>query len=394
MNRSELVGARIQAAGGFTSGFDYIRLGLSMLVMFSHSFAVSGDLVSASVMPWGIDRIVGYSILPVFFCLSGFLVAASLIRTSNLLTFLTLRGLRIVPALMVEIVLSAMVLGPMLTTVSYGEYFTDPDFFRYFLNIIGYIHYHLPGVFLDNPIERMVNGSLWTVPYEAECYLVLAAVSLIGLVKRPSLLLVGFVAVSIALFVYTFVSGDTGPARGTATGRQLILFFLAGVIVYLWRDRIPYSGWIALAFAVLSVALVSSHVYIYLLPLPVAYLTMYLGLQTPKKLPLIFKGDYSYGIYLYAFPIQQAVVYLLPKGQAWYVNFLVALVFVGLFAAFSWHCIEKPMLRLKRFILNRSQKGTAGTNGLISPDKTKTDVAEGGDGEPRAIAPAGTPALG
>ena len=355
MITANTVGARMDAAGGFTSGFDYTRLFLSLLVMVSHSAAISGD-TSAGFLPDFIDSDIGHGILPVFFALSGFLVAASLMRTKTLLTFLILRGLRIVPALMVEITLSAMVLGPLLTTSSYGDYFTGKDFFQYFLNIMGYIHYHLPGVFLDNPIPRMVNGSLWTVPYEAECYLALAGLAVFGIVRRPKLFMSGFLLLLCGLYVWTLVFGETGPPRGTATGRQLVLFFLGGVLLYLWRGKIPYSGWIALAAAAASAAFISSHQAIYLLPLPVAYLTLYLGLQTPRKLPVIFNGDYSYGIYLYAFPIQQSVSYLLPKGQPWYVNVLVSLLFVGPFAAFSWHCIEKPTLRLKKYIVDRSEK--------------------------------------
>lgn len=349
------VGDRINTTGGFTSGFDYIRLVLSILVMFGHSFIISGDLSSDKVLPFGIDALVGYSILPMFFALSGFLVAASLLRTQSLIVFLGLRGLRILPALMVEICLSALVLGPLLTDGTLRDYFGHIEFFQYFLNIIGYIHYYLPGVFTDNPVPRIVNGSLWTVPYEAECYLALAAISLIGLVRRPKVFLAIFVVLLVGLFIWAVIHGDTEPTRTTATGRQLVLFFLAGVLAYLFRDSIPFSGWLAVVAAAVFLALVTSHIAIFLLPLPVAYVTLYLGLQTPKKIPLIFTGDYSYGIYLYAYPMQQAVAHVLPKGQSWYTNFLLALLVVSLFAAFSWHCIEKPMLKLKRFILRKTQ---------------------------------------
>jgi peptidoglycan/LPS O-acetylase OafA/YrhL len=267
----------------------------------------------------------------------------------------------------------------MLTTVSLGNYFTHPEFEQYFLNIAGYIHYHLPGVFTTNPVPRTVNGSLWTVPYEAECYFALAAVSFIGLVKRPKLFASALLAVTLALFVWTLVHGDAGPARNTLTGRQLVLFFLSGVLTYLWRDRVRYSGWLALAAVAVSLALVTSHLMVYLLPIPVAYLTAYIGLQTPGKLPVIFKGDYSYGIYLYAFPVQQAVAYLLPQ-QPWYLNFAVALVFVSMFAAFSWHCVEKPTLRLKRFITGRRDTSAAAKPEMRSPAGVGQAGRDGGKG--------------
>ena len=94
------------------------------------------------------------------------------------------RGLRIVPALAVEITLSALLLGPLLTTESMAQYFSDPKFFKYFLNVLGLIHYQLPGVFLQNPYPDVVNGSLWSVPYELECYAGLTILSIIALAKN------------------------------------------------------------------------------------------------------------------------------------------------------------------------------------------------------------------
>jgi len=178
------IGDRIKDTGGFTSGFDYMRVVLAVLVLLGHSFLVSGDNQARSVVfPGVIDSIRGPGILAVFFTLSGFLVAASLIRTPSLKTFLGLRALRIAPALCVEIVLSALMLGPLLTVLPLSSYFTSAEFFKYFLNTIGWIHYNLPGVFLDHPVARTVNGSLWTVPYEAECYIALTFLAATGLKK-------------------------------------------------------------------------------------------------------------------------------------------------------------------------------------------------------------------
>jgi peptidoglycan/LPS O-acetylase OafA/YrhL len=346
-------GYRIRKTNGYTSGFDYLRLILSVLVLYGHSYVISGDHVNPGFFPPWASAIRAYLILPMFFSLSGFLVAASLLRTQSLVGFLFLRGLRIVPALFVEISLSALILGPVLTSLSLADYFGGKDFAYYFFNVIGYIHYVLPGVFLDNHISRTVNGSLWTVPYEAECYIALATLSLVGIVKRPNLLLYALIILTIGLFAFSFVLGDPEPTRTTPTGRQLVLFFLSGTLLYLARDHVPWSSWIAAVAALLTAILVASHVFIYLSLFPVAYITAFVGLLKPKKLPLLFTGDYSYGIYLYAYPIQQAVYQLVPASRHWYINFVVSFVVVGLFATFSWHCIEKPMLRLKRLVWTR-----------------------------------------
>jgi len=172
-------------------------------------------------------------------------------------------------------------------------------------------------VFLSNPVPKIVNGSLWTVPYEAECYLALAALSLLGFVKRADFLLGAILTITTVLFIFNFVNGDPEPLRSTATGRQLVFFFLSGVLLYLYRDAVYFSPLLAIIAALLSSVLVTSHTFVYLAPFPIAYLTGFIGLLKPRKLPLIFAGDYSYGIYLYAYPIQQAVYQLVPASRHW-----------------------------------------------------------------------------
>ena len=373
------IGQRIKDTGGFTSGFDYMRVVLALLVVLGHSLLVSGDDSGRSyVFPGIVDSIRSPGVLALFFALSGFLVSASLIRTKGLGTFLGLRALRIAPALCVEIVLSALILGPILTTSTLSAYFSSGDFYKYFFNTIGWIHYNLPGVFLNHPAGRQVNGSLWTVPYEAECYIALTLLAFVGLKKRPKTFLAAFCVMTILLCIYYLIHGDPDPSRSTATGRQLVLFFLSGVLLYLHRDHVPYSGKTFIVAAALSVALIRSHTLIYLAPFPVAYVVAYLGLTQPRKLPIVFTGDYSYGIYLYAYPMQQAAYQLFDVGRTWYGNFGLAVMAVCLFAAFSWHAIEKPALKLKRHIIQRANK-LVSADELIAPDKTKESIAMGGN---------------
>jgi peptidoglycan/LPS O-acetylase OafA/YrhL len=114
-------GYRIRETGGYTSGFDYLRLILSVLVLYGQSYVISGDHINLGFFPPWASAIRAYLILPMFFSLSGFLVAASLLRTQSFVGFLFLRGLRIVPALFVEISLSALILGPVLTSLSFAN---------------------------------------------------------------------------------------------------------------------------------------------------------------------------------------------------------------------------------------------------------------------------------
>src|SRR5271163_2930831 len=109
------------------SGFDYIRVILALGVIWSHSRLLTDDSQISPLLNLISGPFVAF-LLPMFFSLSGFLVAGSLERSNTLITFLGLRVFRIMPALAVEILLSALVLGPLLTTVSLDDYFSSADF--------------------------------------------------------------------------------------------------------------------------------------------------------------------------------------------------------------------------------------------------------------------------
>ena len=166
----------MQQHRGVGPGFDFMRLALALSVVMFHCFQVSyGRNWSAGLFEAPIMLIV-----PAFFALSGFLVTGSMVRNNSVKNFLLFRALRIIPALGAEIALSALVLGPLITSVPLSAYFTDPMFAHYFTNLVGVMRYTLPGVFLDNPLAGIVNGQLWTVPSELHCYIALAIAMICG----------------------------------------------------------------------------------------------------------------------------------------------------------------------------------------------------------------------
>lgn len=339
---------RIKAAGGPTSGFDYLRISLAIAVLAWHTFPLTmGEAATAQFMAGWFGAVVRL-VLPMFFALSGFLVAGSF-EKNTLSTFLAFRVLRIVPALAVEITLSALILGPLLTSFALPDYFSDGKLWRYFLNVVGWIHYQLPGMFLTNPYPDVVNGSLWTVPYELECYAALVVLALLGAMKKPRILFALIMVGAVVLLTMSSLrQGSSLVMANTAvSGRTLILCFLAGMMFNAASSFVPYSGRLCVAALIASLVMLSFPALYVFSPIPAAYATVWLGLQAPPKAKVIFSGDYSYGIYLYAFPIQQMTVQLLP--DAGYVKtLLIALIGTSLFAAFSWTFIEKPTLRLKR----------------------------------------------
>ena len=144
------LGSRLSDYNGRGPGFDHIRIGLSLSILFWHSFSISYGLDYAEQLPSFPVPPLLTALLPMFFGLSGFLVMASALRT-DLSTYITFRTLRIVPALFVEITISAIVLGPLLTKLRLHDYFVDRAFYEYFGSLIGRVRFSLPGVFTENP---------------------------------------------------------------------------------------------------------------------------------------------------------------------------------------------------------------------------------------------------
>lgn len=349
MARATTIQDKMQGAGGVTAGFDYLRIGLSVAVLVWHSMPLSTGQGPGRLeyeLWTGPFRFLPAAILPIFFALSGFLVAGSMGRT-RLHQFVTLRVVRLFPALAVEIVLSALILGLVLTDLPRLQYLASPQFHAYFLNIVGSIHYELPGVFEDNPFPRAVNGQLWTIPFELECYLALILLSVSALLKRRLAFTAIVAGLSLALTARV-LAGHPVDATNHVPGRMLVLCFLAAVSLYLYRDTLPYSGRLGAASAAAAAALLQVPDTCYLAAFPVAYLTVWLGLMRPPAIPF---GDLSYGVYLFHFPIEQTVVHVFPGVRSWWLLTLIALPLTTACAWLSWTLIEKPTLVRKKLIL-------------------------------------------
>jgi peptidoglycan/LPS O-acetylase OafA/YrhL len=345
-HKSLSIDDRLTITKNHPSGFDYLRINLALLILADHAAVVCLGNDMQTRLFQGITRPFLLALVPLFFALSGFLVASSLVRSRRLVTFVGLRVLRIVPALTVDTLFCALVLGVLLTDLPLKEYLRSHEFFRYFLNILGDIHYNLPGVFTHNP-SRAVNSQLWTIPYELKCYAVLTAMAVIGLHRRRFLL---FLATCIAVLL-TMIYVTYYPVEIFDAWQLLIPSFLLGVCAFLYRDKLPWSPLLAaLSFATMIALLSQYNALMILGAFPIAYLTVWVGLFNPRRGAIIRSGDYSYPLYLYSFPIQQMLVALVPGGRIWWVNILLAVPITFIFAALSWHLVEKPAQAGRRYL--------------------------------------------
>lgn len=333
---------------GAGPGFDWVRIGLSLMVVLLHSFHTSyGYRPNQSIADTPAGPLFG-AILPMFFSLSGFLVAGSALRIRSLKIFLCFRALRIIPALAVEVTLSALILGALLTEFSWSEYFTDRQFFAYFGNIVGLVQFHLPGVFLDNPRPGIVNQNLFTLHPEIISYGVMSMLMLTYLIYNKRFLTIIWIIATIFLYFVNLKYGIF-EHHGTYPGRSLIYIFFTGVVAFHWRDKVQINKNYFCFSLLLIYVFYKYEISFIIIQFPIIYAMLWLGMQNFPRVDFIQSGDYSYGIYLYAYPIQQTLASQFLWSREWYINFLISVPIAFGVAMVSWHIVERPALRLKRY---------------------------------------------
>ncbi|VXC63897.1 Acyltransferase (fragment) [Enterobacterales bacterium 8AC] len=220
------------------NNLDIFRLIAALMVIYGHAYAISSQEGKEDVLL----HIIGFDYsgslaVKIFFFLSGLVVTNSLMANQNVVKFFISRLFRIWPALIVTVVFSSLVLGPLLTELSFLDYLSSREVYSYiYKNIFMDIQYSLPGVFVDNKRDA-VNGSLWTIPYEVSAYLILVAAFMLGVLKRKIFASILFlIIVAEPLFgnkiLFTWISADNREIS------MLAPCFAFGAILAIWKDEI------------------------------------------------------------------------------------------------------------------------------------------------------------
>jgi len=330
-----------------SNNFDALRLLAASSVIFSHAFLLSRGREDNDplMLLTGGQTVLGVVGVFVFFVISGFLVTQSFEATGSPWRFLAKRALRIYPGLAACILLCVFVLGPLVTSLPLGAYLRSAGVYDFLLNnlALNVEHNGLPGVrFTGFPVGDIIDGPLWSLPCEVVMYVMVLGLGSLRLLRLW--LLVPLLALGLGCL--WFDSAQSPWFIGSVG--WLLGFFVAGMILYKLRDRGIFSGRIALAALAGLAASVPLGAFILLFPLFGAYLVIYLALE--RRLPAIPAakvGDLSYGLYIYGWPVAQALLYVSGGALAWWQLFPLALALSAAIAFLSWHLIEKPALRLK-----------------------------------------------
>lgn len=336
-------------SSGRDNNFTLLRFVMASLVVFTHSMGITGAGQSEPLFAL-IGHSLGSLAVDMFFVVSGFLIAKSWLARKDVFSFISARLLRIYPGLIVCVIFCVFIIGPIFTRLPLPEYFIHIDTVKFALEnttlVLKGVFPDLPGVF-NGQGSGAVNASLWTLPYELKMYAVLLLLGVFGLLRAWSVLLLALIAgVSYGYFLVTGQNWLLPDAMA-----RFIFFFFAGSSVYVCRRWLPFNAILSallMLMVVAAIALLEDSAAMLALALATPYITLYLALVPSGKLQTFNRcGDYSYGLYIYGFPVQQAVLasaLMLGIQQGWLMNFILAWVVTLACAIMSWHWVESKAL--------------------------------------------------
>lgn len=337
---------------GRDNNFNLIRMAAAMAVLVSHSFPITLGPDAAQPLQALTGDSLGWHAVAVFFVISGLLIARSFERSPTFVHWLAARALRLFPALVVVLAITVFLLGPLVTSLPLAAYAMQSETWAYLpRNLsLAFLQYPLPGVFKTNPYGPPINGSLWSLVLEVACYIGVAVAGALGLLRRPRLF-AGLVVLVLAARLGMGWAGMSATLPGLLA--KLAFPFALGAAAWVWRDRLVLSfRWVLLAWAG-ALALYPTPVFAEALTVALAYGALWFAL-VPKGALLGFNriSDWSYGVYIYAFPVQQLLVHLLP-GHSPLANVAMSVPIVLACGALSWRLVEQRALALARPLAER-----------------------------------------
>ncbi|WP_313108222.1 acyltransferase [Atlantibacter sp.] len=316
--------------------FSFIRLSAAVMVLYAHAYHIYGLGADPLTRIFGVYT--GTVAVYIFFTISGFFITQSAMQR-NFYQFTIARLSRIYPALIVANIITVIIIIPLSNNVNFFS-FVFSDEVKEFIKInstLQTVKFTITNIYIQHP-DQAINGSLWTLPVEIRAYIMALLLVMFGVSSN----LVKFNAFFFLAIVLNQIFPDflltLFPIPGAV---NLIFFFLIGSALFINKKYIPLSP--ALTFLlIICLILFKGSFSPLVLSFLVSYIIIALGFSLGNCKFLIFKQDYSYGLYLYAYPVSQlAYMHFHVLGFSYYI---IAICIISLLFAFiSWHCIEQPM---------------------------------------------------
>ncbi len=336
------------------NNFKLVAFCCALTVLFSHSFPLSGGPANILLFVPELGMTYGSIAVDILFIISGFFITRGFLNRRSSWQFLRSRLLRIYPGMLVATLFCVLVIGLVFTTRELSAYLFDEQTLKFIKrNTLLYssVKFFLPEVFQGNPYSPAVVGSVWTLPYQLKAYMLLMVSVLlfqrfVGDIEQgvPRLIYIGLASGLIGLNIVDRIVNVVD-----ADYLRLFAMFFTGSSCYLLRDRILLSyrrmGFVLLALFI-SYYLHTGLFYL-VYALGIAYILMCIA-YLPGGWVRRFnrQGDYSYGIYIYGFTMQQSIMAV--AGELTPVQLFGYAAIATLSMAFlSWHLVEKQALKLK-----------------------------------------------
>ena len=320
------------------NNFHLMRLIAACVVIYGHSQAITSHGPNDFFLDYFGFRFAGGVAVAFFFVISGFLVTASAFRNS-LYKYAISRVLRIYPALVVCLLISVLIVGPILTTSN--NYWSFDTAHYFFINLSGFhTDYFLPGVFDSNPAKGF-NGVLWTIALELKLYLFTSILIVFPLFKKRRYFNFLFFSFLIFGYITHFYSEIFNPDH-----IEFVVLYLLGAFVYVNKDEIEINSPIMLLLLIIGVILHKQDKFIYIYPILVTYIVFMIAYVPKFKFLELYKNDYSYGVYLYGWIVQQ-VIFSNFKDINNLTLSLASILISFLLGIISYHFVEKIFLKMK-----------------------------------------------
>jgi peptidoglycan/LPS O-acetylase OafA/YrhL len=353
-----------EALAGHQNSLGFIRLVLASIVIFDHAFPLGSFGADPFFALSRGQASLGSIAVDGFFAISGYLIAKSAM-SADIVQYMWRRFLRIFPAYWAVLIVTAFVVIPIVWIAqgqSLATYFhvSGPGPVRFVVGnwTLNIGTYGIYDVFAKTtPYGHLiggsaVNGSIWTLIYEWNCYLLIAGLLVFGVLKRAKVVVPIITAFLFIVQVVLFVNPTSIPKFIPWLTDQytimLTLTFMLGSCVAIYSKRIPYSNGLGILSAVLFLYTFREGGFQEIGVPAGVYLVLYLGARLPRVIQRIgTKNDYSYGVYVYGFLVEQVLarVGLYKLG---YFPFAIGTLIVSVGMAWlSWHMIEKRAMSLK-----------------------------------------------
>lgn len=341
-----------------------IRLIAAMLVIIGHAFPYGGFGVDPLITLTNNQLAIGRVPVDIFFCISGYLIAQSFLSGNGWRSFVWNRFLRIYPASLTCLVLTAFVIAPAVAQTAGYRYFAQNA------TLLFPVRDLIPGLLQDTPGKGTINSSLWTLPWELRAYAAVLLIGMTGLLRNARVLILVFVA-SWSYFAFLIFRSE-GIQTGAAitSGARLLTFFLGGVLLQHYRERVVMDWRIFfIAVFIMAGATVLGNLFVahsaglfYLLaPIPLTYAVFFVAVKLPFW-NINHEWDISYGIYIYG-TLGLNLLAHAGLNSSFGIYLACALLFAMVTGTMSWFLVEKPALRLKSLVRSR-RHAAAPTNHL------------------------------